>query len=236
MSTELVVTPSLSAALAKKNATVASVLRQVTTEPVAPEVATTSPLPQSPQISAAAKTFATIADRLGELELPDSRRQLSPAEIHSILDILIDLKPAIKALKGSEDQIRTALFNHADQVAIQEGRVTEETKRHPKGWFILDDLDSMVSPDLETKATREVSGGSLTLTPEAIKRLADDPEVPEITHADYLEMTQQLRVAPDEKVLAWLRKNPEKAQILGQAAERGPATISLNLRPKNKTR
>jgi hypothetical protein len=233
---DLVVTPSLSAALAKKDASVASVLRTVTAEAVHPEVNTTSPVPKAPAISAAAKVFTEIADRLGELQLPTERRQLSPAEIHSILDVLIDLKPAIKALKGSESEIRTALFNHADQKAIQDGRVTPETKRHPDGWLILDDLTSMVSPDLETKATREVSGGSLTLTPEAIKTLAEDPEVPEVTHADYLEMTQQLRVAPDEKVLAWLRKNPEKAEVLGRAATRGSATISLNLRPKNKTR
>lgn len=221
---ELVPTPSVKIALAKPKTTVSDVLKAALPE-TAPEKVPATPLPKSPALSASAAALFDLADRLADVDLPDTHRQLSPAEQKAVVAALDALKPVAKELKTSEAQLKAAIFNHLDEVARVNGRITDETLRTKEGWAIV---EGVVEGET-VNATREERLGSLTLSADGLAGLEAQGE---ITHEEYLAMTAPVRVLDEQATLAWLKKNPDRAGLLAKAAVRSRATASLNLRAK----
>lgn len=221
---ELVPTPSVKVALAKTGATVSDVLKAALPEK-APEKTPVTPLPVNPALNTSAAALFDLADLLADVTLPDTHRQLSPAEQKVVVGALAALKPVAKALTVSEAQLKIALFNHLDEVARVNGRISEETLRTKEGWAIVEGVVEGES----VNATREERLGSLNLT---VDGLAELEERGEITHAEFLEMTAPARVLDERGAMAWLKKNPGRAGLLAQAASRSRATAALTLRPK----
>jgi hypothetical protein len=221
---EIVPTPSVSAALAKKTTTVSDVLNAALPEP-AVEATPTTPLPKSPELNASAAMLMELFDQLTKLKLPHVHRQLSPTEQKEIVDALATLKPVAKALKTSEAQLKAALFNHLDEVARANGQISEDTLRTQEGWAVL----KGVVEGSAKNAERTPVPGSLTLPESGLRELE---EAGEITHQEYLEMTSAKRVVDEAKTLAWIRKNPARAGLLAKVATRNRVTASLNLRDK----
>lgn len=221
---ELVPTPSVSLALAKPKATVSDVLKAALPEPIA-EKAPATPLPQSPELNASSAALLDLASQLANLALPDGHRQLSPAEQKAVVGALASLKPVAKALKVSEAQLKATLFNHLDEVERTNGRITEETLFTKEGWAIA---EGVVEGDRHN-AVREPRLGSLNLGTDGLQELE---AAGEITHQEYLEMTSPRRVLDEAATLAWIRKNPGRAEVLAKAAKRDRATAALQLRDK----
>lgn len=224
--TELVPT-AVTGALAKANAKVADVLKAAVADAPKVEVADT-PVPKSPELTEDAEhAVRHVLGKLQALRLPSTRRQLSPDELFEVMDTFIDLDEAVKALGSSKEQIKAALFNHFDQVAVQNGKITQDTRLTKEGWAIVEDKTSGIVEGLPKKATREVRGGTPSLTAEALAELAASGA---IEHDDYLAMTRQTRVSEEAYVLEWLRKNPAKAATLATAVTTTTPSAALYLR------
>lgn len=222
-----IVPAAITGLLAKPNTKVHDVLKAAVAEAPLAETAST-PIPTSPALSDDARVAVKrIVDKLELLDLPNSRRQLSPQEMHDVVATFITLDEAIKGLGVSKEQFKAALFNHFDQVAVQEGKITQDTRLTKEGWAIVEDKVSAAVPGLDKKATREVRGGTPSLTAEALAELV---AAEEISHEDYLAMTRQTRVAEEAQVLEWLRKNPGKAATLAKAVTTTTPSAGLYLR------
>lgn len=228
--TEIVPTSTVSdvrKALAKPKATVGDVLKAARPEAYKLELAET-PLPQDPGLNEEAwDAIEQVAGLLGALELPDRRRQMTKGEREEITRVYEKLQKAMEGLTRSRDQIKIAAFNHADAEAAAQGKITAETQFTREGWAIVEDKTSMAVEGLDKKLTREVSGGKVTLPLENLQLLVEDEK---IAPQDFYAMTRQIRVVDEDRVLAWLRKNPEKAEVLAEATEIGKSTASFWLR------
>jgi hypothetical protein len=223
-------TPSnLSALLTDKHVTVAEVLTHATDEVAKREVfAVQTPVPQDPALPEKAQTAVrSVSDVLAELTLPENHRQLSPAELERTIQALEQVKDSLAGLKRAEEQIKTALFNHFDDVARQSGKITDKTPLTKHGWAAVEDKDSGAVEGLDKKAVREVSGGKPYLTEADLARMVADGV---IDHTDYLSMTQQVRRVDENDVLEWIRKNPTRAADLARGASTTQITASLHLR------
>jgi hypothetical protein len=214
-------------ALAKPKASVGEVLKVARPEAYKLELAET-PLPQNPGLNEEAwDAIEQVAGLLGALELPEHRRQMTKGEREQVTRVYEQLQKAMEGLNRARDQIKIAAFNHADAEAAAQGKITDETQFTKEGWAIVEDKTSMAVPGLDKKLTREVSGGKVTLPLENLQGLVEDEK---IDSKDFYAMTRQVRVVDEDRVLAWLRKNPEKAEVLAEATEIGRATASFWLR------
>jgi hypothetical protein len=227
---EVVPTPTLNgvrAALSKPKVTVSDVLKVARPDADKLTLAET-PVPKDPGLNEAAwDAIEKVAGLLGVLELPNRRRMLSAAELEEITRVYEQLQLAMKGLDNSRDQIKAATFNHFDAVALDDGNITVDTKFTKEGWAVVDDRESAKVEGLDKVLTREVSGGKLELTVEALSDLVEDEK---ITQKDFLEMTRQIRVRDEERTLSWLRRNPEKAEILAEAIQVGKSSAAFWLR------
>lgn len=219
---ELVPTPSVKIALFQEKASAQSVFRAAT-EPPAPVVRPSTPLPQNPELNASSAVLLDLSSQLANLELPDTHRQLSPAEQKAVVDALAALKPVVKALTASESQIKAALFNHFDDEAAKKGLIDEETPRTKEGWAVL---EGEVASGAH-RAVRQVSNGSISLPLSGLEELEERGE---ISHGEFLAMTTQTRVVDEDKVLSWMRKNPGRVSSLASATTRQGDKASLYLR------
>lgn len=214
-------------ALARPKATVGDVLQAARPEAYKLELGET-PLPQDPSLNEEAwDAIEQVAGLLGALELPDRRRQMTKGEREEVTRVYEKLQKAMEGLNRSRDQIKAAAFNHFDAEAAAQGKITAETQFTKEGWAVVDDRTSMAVPGLDKKLNREVSGGKVTLPLAKLQDLVEDEK---LDPKDFYAMTRQVRVVDEDRVMAWLRKNPEKAELLAQATEIGKSTASFWLR------
>jgi hypothetical protein len=227
---EVVTTPTLAnvrKALSQPKATVSTVLKAARPEADKLDLAQT-PLPQNPGLNEDAwDAIEKVAGLLAELELPNRRRQMTEGERERVTRVYEALQKAQSGLERSRAQIKIAAFNHADAEAAERGLITAETQFTKEGWAIIDDRESLAVPGMEKKLTREVSGGKVTLPLANLQALVEDEK---LDRADLNAMTRQIRVVDEDRVLAWLRKNPERAEILAEATEIGKSTANFWLR------
>lgn len=229
----LALTETVKGVIAKKGSTVSDVFKAVAAAAVPTEFRLQPPLPGSPKLSPeVTQVLKGLSGTLASLELPSTYRQLTPAEQEDVIQVVQDVRAALKGLKKSEDQLKAAAFNHFDAVALAdpEVEVTDEVQRTKEGWLILPDDESLAVDDLDTKLTREVSQGSVSLAEPALRALAEHGD---ITHREYLSMTTATRVTDEDKVMAAIKKNPELAIKLAKATSATASKASLYLRPND---
>lgn len=228
--TQVAPTPQLNgvrAALAKVKATVTDVLNAA--KPVKDVVSLAeTPIPQSAALNEdAEEALSQVGKLLSELELPDRRRMLTPAELETLTRTYMAWDKASKGLGRSRDQIKAAIFNHFDAVAAHDGKIDLDTQHTSEGWAIVADKTSAIVQGLDVKLTREVAGGKTELDLDRLNDLVED-EV--IAREDFLAMTRQVRVVDEARALEWLRKNPQRAHLLLEGTKTGSARASLYLR------
>jgi hypothetical protein len=76
----------------------------------------------------------------------------------------------------------------------------------------------------------EPRSGSPSINPEKLRQLAEDPDVPEITHEDYLAMTTQTRVFDGAKAMVYLRKHPELLSVLRRASSTTRPSMAVSVK------
>lgn len=176
------------------------------------------------------KAIERVLEVFGKV-VPTERRVLQPAEV----DALIEEKQVLDRLKKMSERrlsegIRPAIFNHLD-VEVEEGSPEEAaaTDRDKDGHYLREG-EAVGTGSTGVKYTREIRTSSPTLDIEALKALSEDPDYPDFTHADYLSMTEQVRVVEESKVLLALKKNPNLIHAIAKATRPGSKSASLYLR------
>lgn len=185
-------------------------------------------LPVPTQITAAQHQAVEKVSKVFGQVVPVERRTLSSTEIAALVEEKETLDELKKMAEGRQENIRITVFNHFDVEAEDMG-TAEGVLRDSNGFYILGG-EARGEPDTPKKFTREVRQGSPTLNASALKALADDPEVEDFTHEDYLKMTTQTRVFDESKVILAMKKNPTLAVAISKAINPGNKTNSMNLR------
>jgi hypothetical protein len=86
------------------------------------------------------------------------------------------------------------VFNHLDVEAERVDGFDPETAPYDKdGHYVLPGTLT-VTTEASSTFKRETRGSAPSIGEADLKALADDPDHPEFTHADYLAMTEQTRV------------------------------------------
>jgi len=231
--TEIVPTPTVGGrvrkALSRAKVSVSDVLRA--TRPEASKVTLAeTPIPQDPSLNEDAwDAIEKVAGLLAALELPKHRRMLTTPELEEVTRTYEALQTALKGLDRARNQIKAAAFNHFDAVAEHDGKITDETQFTKEGWAIVDDRESAAVEGLRKILTREVSGGKVQLPLEALRALVEDEK---LGQEDFLALTRQIRVVDEDRVMAWLSKNADRADVLAEATEIGKSSASFWLRDR----
>lgn len=217
--------------LAKKGVTVADVIRAVQTPDSPgtdnlPVETSTVPLPKKVTTGDDVRTALTLAPSLlAAVRIVNTPRALTPTEQEAhgkLLDAVKTIKSWVKTIE--EDLAKPTWFNHFDALAVKAGQGDAPREKH--GW-LLTKAEAIIN-GLGVKPTREPSSASVQIGAPGLKEAF---VAGEITHQDYLAMTESVRVTNDHAVLAWLGKHPEKAGVIAKYAKvTRAASASLTLR------
>lgn len=181
---------------------------------------------------------------------PAERRSLTPAELRALTDERVAIDAVTKPLGARDKAICEHIRMHMDVAAEQAGQaapagvyrggvlVTPPTERvasgAAKGHYLLGRPQAPHEVPVEGYADgwqqRYVSG-PVTQSLSALEALyADDS----ITRKEYLALTRESRSLAQDKVDAFIRKDPARGlEILAAITTRGPATASVYA-PKKK--
>lgn len=154
----------------------------------------------------------TIPTALASVKLPAEPRKLSQDEGRELIPLYVDLKKATKALESAENAIKEAFHGHFDADSSEDAEIDKNGHYLTEGELEIEGLDK--------KIVRGTVGGKAAGLTEAdlldleTKRLID--------HATYLSLTVNVpatrTLAPEEKVMAVLKKNPELVKVLATKA------------------
>lgn len=204
-------------------------------KPLALPAPAQAPLPAeiTPKQKAALEKLPKVFGKV----VPTERRALEPIEVGKLLDereVLDEIATMAEKRKGG---IRTTICNHLDVTAENDGKVEHDEDGNIKN--VLFDKDGHYllggearAPKHEKMFRRELRSNSPTLSEGILKELADDPDIDFISHRDFLDMTSQVRVLDENKVMLALRKNPKLLMAIARATTSAttPQTGSLNIR------
>lgn len=190
-----------------------------------------TPLPKPLVLSADEEAaLAAFSTQALNLVVPPNRRMMTVAELTSVTSFLSTAKVVDKLVKRAvEGTIKPAFHNHFDVKAEKDGVADPKTTpRHPKsGHYLLEDKASGKVDGLPASATREVRGGTVSLTVEGLRELEKEGVIDRMT---FLSLTSQVRVVDEDKVMAAVRKNPELVDKLRKATSVSDPTIALTIR------
>lgn len=162
--------------------------------------------------------------------VPDTVRALEQAEVGRLLDERITLDIVKKMAASRIDDIRDTILNHSDVVAEEAG---EEAPVASNGHFARQARVSSGQGDKEFSV--EVRSGSVSMNPDTLKAMADDPEV-DFTHEDYLACTTQTRVFDEHKAMLHLKakaaERPGLVEALQNSTTEGAPSVAVYVRKR----
>jgi hypothetical protein len=164
-------------------------------------------LPSSVTVSEAERAaLASYAEKVGKIEWPDARRELTDEERVSLEAIVAETKLLKGLIRRTEENLRGALFNDADVRVEKAGEVTDETLRDGKGFY----LHAAAGKGWR----RTVTAPTAALDAEELLVLDRSGQ---IEHADYLAATRQVRVIDEAGFLGLVKRKPHLLPILRRA-------------------
>ncbi len=189
------------------------------------------------------RALARVVEVFGVV-VPDSRRTLTAPEVSSLIQERLVLDEIATLAADRKDGIRTTVCNHLDcqieedaaTVVAEGGEEPEMPPRDDKGHYVK--AGKAAAPGQPKQFSREVRSGAVTVDPELLRTLADDPTFQaelaaagvSFTHADYLVMTRQVRVVDEAAVMIALRQKPGLVHALRLATKAAPATAAVSMR------
>lgn len=197
---------------------------------VPPPVLPTNVKPSEAQLDALARFPALLAS----YKAPKARRKLTLDERKQLNDLVPVLRELEGLAKATRESVRTTFLNHGDVVAEEKRLVDPLTSPRDKdGHYLIKDEDSFAVPGQPVKLNRKLTPPSVSITAESLHDrvvdLAPGAEAPvdKLTHKDYLEMTEPVRVTNMQKITAWLRKHPARALALKEAAQFSGGSVAI---------
>jgi hypothetical protein len=152
--------------------------------------------------------------------VPTVRRALEPRERAALMEERQVIDTVAAMAETRKDGIRTSVLNHLDVTKESDnGGQPLETSTDKDGHYLAADKDVVTAGDSGHVFSWETSRFEPEINLAKLKALAEDPETPDFTHADWLAMTEQTRVWDEHKTMAHLKKHPELLAIIARAAE-----------------
>jgi hypothetical protein len=153
--------------------------------------------------------------------VPTVRRALEARERAALMEERQVIDAVANMVETRKDGIRTSVLNHLDVTKESDngGRPLEDTLLDKDGHYLAPDKDIVTAPDSDKVFSWETSRFEPEINLVRLKAMAEDPGVPEFTHADWLAMTEQTRVWNEVKTMAHLKKNPSLLAVLARVAE-----------------
>lgn len=173
------------------------------------------------------KALERLPEVFGQV-VPVERRDLLPSEIKALYAERDTLDEIEKLAADRKAAIRTTVCNHLDVVFESDSEKATEpvaSERDKDGHYVAPGKAPI--PDTDRCFSREVRSGSPSLNSELLKALV---EAGELDHEDYLEMTTQVRVVDENKVMLKLKKKPQLVQAIAKATTMGRSVASLYVR------
>lgn len=201
----------------------ADLLRALVPTPVV-EVGPAQP-PEEPRISADQRAaLDRLPDVFGKV-VPESRRALQPTEVEALYEERRTLDEIAALSEKRKEAIRTAVCNHLDVMAEELGYVIQDTIRDKHGHYVLPGEAPI--PDSDKKFSREIRNHAPTVDAEALRALTASGE---LAHEDFLQMTSQVRVIDENKLMLALKRKPELIRVLAKATRPGSKIAQLYVR------
>lgn len=203
-------------------------VKAVAPPPIKPPVA--SLIPPAIITPAQRDALKKLPDVFGSV-VPEERRRLEVSEITKILEERGVLKIVEKLIESRVEDIRLTALNHSD-VYVENTMKPDEIEELPRdkdGHYALKHK-VMGDGDADECISFEPSAGTSSCTAAALKALSEDPEYGDFTHADYLAMTEQVRVFDDHKAMLLLKKRPELVKVIRDATTTGSPSITVTPR------
>lgn len=174
--------------------------------------------------------------------VPTERRALEDAEVGLLIDERLTLDTIKDMAETRIGHIRTTVLNHMDVVKERdnEGKPFIDDAGYytvlvdKDGHYIPDEKVQIGVPNMEKVFSWERRNSSPDIDLSALQAMADDPHIPEITHEDWLAMTEQVRVFSEHKAMLHLKKHPKLLAVLDRVAKAGTAGGSFNMRKAPK--
>lgn len=207
-----------------KIVSIADLVSEVAPPPSVPSAPTSLPLPavitdvQRQALERLPEVFGSV--------VPTERRALTAEESAALREERDVVDDVLKMVSSRKDDITVTVNNHIDCLLEDEG-VPDDVVVNDKGHYVA---AKRVAAGDGKVWSREVRRPASTIDPAVLRDLAEDPEVPEFTHQDYLAMTEQVRVIEENRFMLHLKKNPHLLEVVARASSTPPPTASIYLR------
>src|SRR5665213_363466 len=182
------------------------------------EVVAQAPLPAVITEKQAA-ALAHLPEVFGKV-VPTEARLLTPGEVTNLMDERLTLDEIATLAEDRKKEIRTTVLNHIDQ-----GDGNNEAPRDKEGHILT--ATKIPAPEFGKVFSWELRSGGGSLNPNALLALVDAGTIDRQT---YLDMTTQVRVLDENKVMLQLKKHPELIDALGDAVTETSQTGSFYVR------
>jgi hypothetical protein len=178
------------------------------------------------------KALAALPDLLTQVTWPQTKRVLRPAEQSVLVDLVKALREVEALSKAVRASARTTVLNHGDLVLEEKSLVTDETPRDKDGHYLATDEATLIGVSGAGSAIgRSVTNPSLQLSAQALESrtaLADDKVGDdEISRKEYNAVTRSVRTLDEGKLLAYLNRNPERAEVFMDAVTQSGGSLSM---------
>lgn len=235
---ELVPTATVEAAriaLAQHGGDLSALLRAINTEAEhiaagTDLLATPRPLPPArvALTEGEVRALNTVGDLVAAVRFPQEYRELSTQELAAITKLVLAVKALGKLQERAEKAAKPAVFNHFDKFAERTGSADPDaTPRDKAGFYAVKD-DQHGACGLDRQINRTLSTGSATITVDGLRRLEAEGT---ISHREFLELTELVRVVTPVVFLGRLKGDPDLAARVAGAAEAKPPTLSMTTGP-----
>lgn len=190
-------------------------------------------LPSPAKITDDERTALGKLTRVFGKVVPTERREITAAEV----DLLLEEREVLKTIEGlverRKDDIRTTVLNHFDlayEATLPRDDngapvVPDDVYRDKDGHYVVG--QHINGAESEKCFSGEPRKGSVVVTAADLEALEGQGE---ITHEDYLSMTEQTRSFDQNKAMLYLKRKPGLIAKLAKVSRRGTPTINVSPR------
>lgn len=201
------------------------ILKVIAPKPTVPEVPR-----QAPTVAVITHNQRVALDRLAEVFgqcVPTEVRKLQPVEVTALVEEKECLDAIKRLVEDRHEGMRTTVFNHLDLECEEQG-IHTTARTDKRGHYVVKG-QCVGAPGTGKKFTREVREGACHLSVDTLKGLIDHPGF-DFSNDDFLNMTSQVRVIDEHKVMLALKNKPTLINVIKEATERDAPVASLYLR------
>lgn len=173
-----------------------------------------------------AAAISHLPEQFGSVQ-PDTLRALTPSEIDSLLAERRTVDTVAKLVTRRKTDIAAIVKAHHNATLDAQGESGPTAK---DGTYAVP--ARYAGEDDEQVFSVEPRSGGVNVDLDALLIDADDPEVADLSHDDYLALTRPVRVLDPDKAAKLVRERPELLGVLSRYAVKGEPVVSVYARKR----